>query len=386
MEKIYIVAGGRTPFGRYRGFFKDQTAVDLGTMALKGVLDKYGLSPKQLDAVFLGNVYAAGQGQNPARQVALKSGLAQTSTAVTINEVCGSSLKAVRLAEAQMRLGDFGLVAVGGIESMTNTPFVLAKKYKDEPTGHLVNALMRDGLEDAFSGQAMGLTAENVAKRYHVSRAEMDEFAYQSHMKAAKAVEAGWFEDEILPSQLNGQTLTHDETIRPDTTVAKLAELDPVFKADGLVTAGTSSPVSDGASMIILATASKVQELGLTPLAELGAYSEVGFDPEYMGYTPYFAIKDLLEKTGTSLADYDVVELNEAFAAQAIAVSRDLQIAKEQLNPAGGALALGHPLGATGTRLVFAAVNSLRQMNGKQAIASLCIGGGLAIAYEIKRV
>lgn len=384
MKNIYVVAAKRTPFGRYKGFFKDQTAVDLGVIALKGVLESINLDPAEVEAVLMGNVISAGLGENMARQVALKSGLPETTVATTINDVCGSSLKAVRLAQGQMQMGDLDLVAVGGSESMTNTPYLVDKKYKDNPVGHMKNALFSDGLLDAFSGDHMGITAENVAEKYHVSRSEMDKFSLKSHQKAAKAIANDDFSDEILSVTLNGKTLEHDEPVRGDSNLEKLAGLKPVFKEDGQITAGNASPLTDGASMLILATEEKVDKLGLKPIAKLGQFAEAGFDPSLMGYTPYYAVRKLLDKSKKTVDDYDIFEINEAFAAQSIALQRDLHIPNEKLNVLGGAIALGHPLGATGTRLITSAISALKKKQGEKAIATLCIGGGQAVAYEIE--
>lgn len=386
MKDIYIVGAKRTPFGKYRGFFKDKSAIDLGVMALKGLLAESKVNPEQIDGVLIGNVLGAGLGQNIARQIALGAGLPEKIVASVVDDVCGSSLKALRFAQGQMEMGDLGIAVVGGAESMTNAPLLLDKSEKHSAEKHFRDSLQVDGIGDAYSQKPMGLTAENVADRYGVTRQQMDEFAYKSHDKAYAALENNWFEGEILPVTIDGQTLTSDETIRPDTSVDALSKLKPVFKEDGRVTAGNSSPLSDGASMLLIATEEKVEELDLQPIAHLGAFSEVGFDPAYMGYAPYFAIKNLLEKTNTTIDDYDLVEINEAFAAQAYAVARDLNIPQSKLNVAGGAISLGHPLGATGTRLVMGAINSLEKLGGKRAIVSLCIGGGQAIAYEIRRI
>lgn len=386
MKNIYIVAAKRTPFGKYRGFFKDASAIDLGVMALKGALKDGNINPDKVQELFMGNVLSTGLGENMARQVALNSGMKEESTAATINDVCGSSLKAVRLAQGQMEMGDLDLVAVGGSESMTRAPYLVKKENKENPADHLVNTMINDGLMDAFSGQHMGITAENVAQRYHVTREEMDEFSLRSHKKAAEATKSGFFDNEILPIEIDGETLDHDEPIRPDTSMEALSQLKPVFKEDGDVTAGNSSPLTDGASMLVLATEDKVKELNLKPIAKLGAFAEAGFDSAYMGYTPYFAVKKLLEKTGRSINDYDIVELNEAFASQSVAVARDLQIPDDKLNIMGGAIALGHPLGATGTRLICSAISGLKKEQGQRALVTLCIGGGQAIAYEIENV
>ncbi|MBU5980842.1 thiolase family protein [Lactobacillus helveticus] len=386
MKNIYIVAAKRTPFGKYRGFFKDASSIDLGVMALKGALKAGNIDPNDVQELFMGNVLSTGLGENMARQVALNSGMRKESTAATINDVCGSSLKAVRLAQGQMELGDLDLVAVGGSESMTRAPYFVKKENKENPADHLVNTMINDGLMDAFSGQHMGITAENVAQRYHVSREEMDEFSLRSHKKAADATKSGFFDNEILPIEINGETLDHDEPIRSDTSMAALSQLKPVFKEDGDVTAGNSSPLTDGASMLVLAKEDKVKDLNLKPIAKLGGFAEAGFDPAYMGYTPYFAVKKLLKKTGRSINDYDIVELNEAFASQSVAVARDLQIPDDRLNIMGGAIALGHPLGATGTRLICSAISGLKKEQGQRALVTLCIGGGQAIAYEIENI
>ena len=378
------MAAKRTPFGRYRGFFKEQTATDLGVLALTKTLEAIDLDPAEVEGVFMGNVIAAGLGENMARQVALRSGLSETTVATTVNDVCGSSLKALRLAQGQMMMGDLDLVAVGGSESMTNAPFIVDKKYKDDAQNHLQNSMLVDALIDAFSGEHMGITAENVAEEYNIARQEMDEFSVNSHQKAVKAIKEDSF-DEILPITINGQTLTHDESVRSDTNLEALSNLKTVFKEDGKVTAGNASPLNDGASMLILATEDKVKELNLKPIAKLGAFAEAGFDPVLMGYTPYYAVQKLLDKNKTTIDDYDVFEVNEAFASQAVALKRDLKIPANKLNILGGAIALGHPLGATGTRLIATAISALNKVNGKRAIATLCIGGGQAIAYEIKR-
>lgn len=384
MKDIYIVAAKRTPFGRYRGFFKEQSATDLGVLALTKTLEAIDLDPAEVEGVFMGNVIAAGLGENMARQVALRSGLPETTVATTVNDVCGSSLKALRLAQGQMMMGDLDLVAVGGSESMTNAPFIVDKKYKDDAQNHLQNSMLVDALIDAFSGEHMGITAENVAEEYNIARQEMDEFSVNSHQKAVKAIKEDSF-DEILPITINGQTLTHDESVRSDTNLEALSNLKTVFKEDGKVTAGNASPLNDGASMLILATEDKVKELNLKSIAKLGAFAEAGFDPALMGYTPYYAVQKLLDKNKTTIDDYDVFEVNEAFASQAVALKRDLKIPANKLNILGGAIALGHPLGATGTRLIATAISALNKVNGKRAIATLCIGGGQAIAYEIKR-
>ncbi|MGX4702823.1 thiolase family protein, partial [Lactobacillus gasseri] len=386
LQDVYIVGMNRIPFGKYRGFYKDENAVDLGVLALKGLLKKNIVAQDKIDNILIGNVLSAGLGQNVARQIALKSGLPESVVATSVDDVCGSSLKALRLAQGQMLLGDSEIAVVGGAESMTNAPLLLNKSNKHDENPVYRDSLMIDGIGDAYSEKPMGITAENVADKYQVTRQDMDEFARDSHAKAYAAQENNWFEEEYTPVKLNEKVLDHDETIRPDTSLDALGQLKPVFKENGRVTAGNSSPLTDGASMVLLANQQKLDDLDLTPLAYLGAYAEIGCDPAYMGYAPYFAIEKLLKETNSTIDDYDLVEINEAFAAQAYAVARDLDIPKEKLNIAGGAISLGHPLGATGTRLVISAVNSLRKINGRRAIVSLCIGGGQGIAYEIRRI
>ena len=382
MKEIYIVAAKRTPFGRYHGLWAEKSAIDLGEIVLRETLKSINLNPENLEALFMGNVLGASLGQNMARQVALNTGMSPQSSSVTINEVCGSSLKALRLAQGQMEMGDFGLVAVGGAESMSNAIYLTASKEKPK----FESEMLQNGLTDAFSDSHMGLTAENVAEKYGVTRAEMDEYSVASHHKAAEIVQQDFFKDEMIDVEINGKTVGQDENIRPDTNLAALSKLKPVFKKDGNVTAGNSSPLSDGASMVILATAEKVAELNLQPLARLGAFAESGNDPAYMGIAPYYAVAKLLQKTNKTINDYDVVEVNEAFAAPSVVLAQKLQIPPAKLNIFGGAIALGHPLAATGTRLVGTAINIMNHINGQKALVTLCIGGGQAIACEIERI
>ena len=382
MKDIYIVAAKRTPFGRYHGLWAEKSAIDLGELALRETLKSINLDAEKLDALFMGNVLGAGLGQNMARQIALNTGMSPKSSSVTINEVCGSSLKALRLAQGQMELGDFGLVAVGGAESMSNAVYLTEEQKKPQ----FQSEMLQNGLIDAFSHAHMGLTAENVAEKYSVTRTEMDEYSVNSHQKAAEIVQQNFFKDEIIGVKVNDKMIQQDETIRADTNMAALSKLKPVFKKNGLVTAGNSSPLSDGASMIILASAEKVKELKLQPLARLGAFAESGTDPAYMGVAPYFAVEKLLQKTGNTINDYDVIEVNEAFAAPSVVLARKLRIPPAKLNIFGGAIALGHPLAATGTRLVGTAVNIMNHINGNKALVTLCIGGGQAIACEIEKL
>ena len=382
MKDMYIVAAKRTPFGRYHGLWSEKSAIDLGELALRETLKSINLDAEKLDALFMGNVLGASLGQNMARQIALNTGMSPKSSSVTINEVCGSSLKALRLAQGQMELGDFDLVAVGGAESMSNAVYLTEDKKKTQ----FQSEMLQNGLIDAFSHEHMGLTAENVAEKYGVTRTEMDEYSLASHRKAVEIVQQNFFKDEIISVKVNGKMIQQDETIRADTNLEALSKLKPVFKKDGLVTAGNSSPLSDGASMVILATAEKVKELKLQPLARLGSFAESGTDPAYMGVAPYFAVEKLLQKTGNTINDYDVIEVNEAFAAPSLVLARKLRIPPAKLNIFGGAIALGHPLAATGTRLIGTAINIMKHINGRKALVTLCIGGGQAIACEIEKL
>ena len=382
MKDIYIVAAKRTPFGRYHGLWTEKSAIDLGELALRETLNSINLDAEKLDALFMGNVLGAGLGQNMARQIALKTGMSPKSSSVTINEVCGSSLKALRLAQGQMELGDFDLVAVGGAESMSNPVYLTEDKKKPQ----FQSEMLQNGLIDAFSHEHMGLTAENVAEKYGVTRTEMDKYSVNSHSKAVEIVQQNFFKDEIISVKVNGKMIHQDENIRADTNMAALSKLKPAFKENGLVTAGNSSPLSDGASMVILATAEKVKELKLQPLARLGSFAESGTDPAYMGVAPYFAVEKLLQKTNSTINDYDVIEVNEAFAAPSVVLARKLQIPPAKLNIFGGAIALGHPLAATGTRLIGTAINIMKHINGRKALVTLCIGGGQAIACEIEKL
>ena len=382
MKDIYIVAAKRTPFGRYHELWSEKSAIDLGELALRETLNSINLDAEKLDALFMGNVLGASLGQNMARQIALNTGMSPKSSSVTINEVCGSSLKALRLAQGQMELGDFDLVAVGGAESMSNPVYLTEDKKKPQ----FQSEMLQNGLIDAFSHEHMGLTAENVAEKYGVTRTEMDKYSVNSHSKAVEIVQQNFFKDEIISVKVNGKMIHQDENIRADTNMAALSKLKPAFKENGLVTAGNSSPLSDGASMVILATAEKVKELKLQPLARLGSFAESGTDPAYMGVAPYFAVEKLLQKTNSTINDYDVIEVNEAFAAPSVVLARKLQIPPAKLNIFGGAIALGHPLAATGTRLIGTAINIMKHINGRKALVTLCIGGGQAIACEIEKL
>lgn len=379
VDRVVIVAAVRTPFGKYNGALRDYSAIELGRRALAAAIEKSHVPARSVEGLYLGVAVSAGLGPNVARTIAIKSGLAVESHAVTINEVCGSSLKALRMAQLSILAGDAQMLAVGGVESMTRAPKIEA--YGSNPEQECVKAIFQDGLIDSFSGQPMGVTAENIAQTYGISREAQDHYAYDSHRKAINALERHHFDREI--AQIAG--LRHDETIRPDTSLEKLAELPPVYREQGSVTAGNAAPLSDGAAMLIIASERRAAELGLEPLGYCGTYAEVGYDPAYMGFAPSIAISKLMERTDTGIHDYDLFEITEAFAAQVIAVRDALHIPNERLNVSGGSLALGHPLGASGARLVIALLNNLRARHLSSGIAALCIGGGQGIAMQIHR-
>lgn len=382
MDPIVIIDAKRTAIGKFRGQYADLTAVQLGTQLVKELLSNNHVDPKIIDQFIFGNVYQAGMGQNTARQIGLNVGGRVDSTAMTVNQVCGSGMKAVYEAISAITLGNAEIVVAGGVESMSNAPFYAPRIGKMEVAEKLSDTLFNDGLNDAFNHLPMGITAENVAKKYHVTREQQDEFAYNSHQKAHQAETK--LAQEILPIEVNGEKITTDQSIRPGTTLEQMGQLRTVFEKKGTVTAGNSSPINDGAAALIMMKQSRAEELGLTPVAKITGYTEVGIDPNYMGYAPYYAVEKYFKRYKTSLTDYDLFEINEAFASQAVAVSRDLQIPSDKLNIYGGAIALGHPLGATGARMIATLINSLQQEKKQSGLASLCIGGGMGMAMGVE--
>lgn len=389
---IVIVSATRTAIGKFGGQFATTSAIELGTAVAKSAIQKAKLSPVQIDTVIFGNVLQAGLGQNPARQVGLQAGLLHSSTALTVNEVCGSGLKAIILAAQSLRLGDAKIVLAGGMENMSLAPHLLQQRFapKNGPVT-LVDSLFNDGLTDAYSTDAMGITAENIVEKYGFTREELDAFALSSQQKAAKAQEEGHFEKEITPvAVFNRKTKSEDfkdrdEFIRANTTLESLSGLKPAFKKDGVVTAGNSSGINDGAACVIMTTREYAKEMNLPILATLKGYAEAGVDPAIMGIGPVPAIEKLVARTRIPLEKVDIFELNEAFAAQSMAVIKDLKIPTEKVNPFGGAIALGHPIGASGTRIVVTLINALNQLDGKLGVASLCVGGGMGVAIAIER-
>ena len=388
---IVIISATRTAIGKFGGQFSSISAVELGTAAAKSAIQKGNIDPTLIDTVIFGQVLQAGLGQNPARQVALNSGLSHTSTALTVNEVCGSGLKSILLAAQAIRLGDAKIVLAGGMENMSLAPHLLPNRFATK-NGNctMIDALIHDGLTDAFSNEAMGITAENLVEKYGFTRQQLDEFAAQSQQKAYQAQQNGAFDKEITPIEIpNKKTkqmviIDKDESIRPETTVESLSALRPVFKTDGVVTAGNSSGINDGAAALILTTREVANTLNLPILATLTGYAEAGVDPSIMGIGPVPAIEKLIQRTHIPLDRVDLFELNEAFAAQSLAVIKDLKINPEKVNVHGGAIALGHPIGASGARIVVTLIHALQQRQLQTGIASLCVGGGMGVALSLK--
>lgn len=381
MNKVVIVSAKRTPIGKFRGKLSSYSAVELGTHALQSAINEINLDPKTIQNVIFGNVVQAGTGQNPARQIGVKSGIPFKTPAMTVNEVCGSGLKSIILGKQLIQLGEANVVAVGGVESMTNTPDLILKK-----DGKPVKSFMHDGLTDVFNQIPMGITAEKLAEKYQVTREEQDAFALNSHTKSHQATINKKLEKEMVAmDDSNGEPMTTDEIIRPESTMEELSTLKTIFKEDGTVTAANASALSDGGSALILMSETYAKEHDFTILATVGEHSEIGCDPLYMGYAPYYAVEELLKKTNKTIQDIDLVEMTEAFAAQTLPVKEHLNIPDEKFNIYGGAIALGHPLGSTGSRLVTTLSYALLQENKSTGIATACIGGGLGIALMIEK-
>ncbi len=391
MESVVIVAAARTAVGKFGGAFGNVSAVDLGVTVIRSLLERTGLKGDQVNEVILGQVLTAGSGQNPARQSVIKAGLPHDVPAITINMVCGSSLKAIMLGAQAIKSGDAEVVIAGGQESMSMSPHVLlgSRNGMRMGDGKLTDTMIADGLWDVYNDYHMGVTAENVAKQYGITRADQDEFACASQNKAEAAQKAGKFVDEIAPHTIKGKkgdtVVSADEYPRHGTTLEMMAGLRPAFDKAGSVTAGNASGINDGAAMVMLMSGSKAKELGLTPLATIKAYAATGIDPSVMGLGPISASRRCLEKADWSIDDLDLMEINEAFAAQAIAVNRDLGWDTTKINVNGGAIAIGHPIGASGARVLVTLVHEMVRRDAKKGLASLCIGGGMGVALAIER-
>ncbi len=392
-DNIVIVAAGRTAVGTFGGSLSSLPATELGAVVLKALLARTGINPEQIDEVILGQVLAAGVGQNPARQTTLNAGLPHQVSAMTINKVCGSGLKAVHLAMQAVACGDADIVIAGGQESMSQSSHVLPRSREGQRMGdwQLKDTMIVDGLWDAFNQYHMGVTAENIAKQYTFTREAQDAFAAASQQKAEAAIKSNRFADEIIPvtiPQRKGDPLVFDtdEFPRAGTTAETLAKLRPAFDKDGTVTAGNASGINDGAAMVVVMKESKAKELGLTPMARLVAFASAGVDPAIMGTGPIPASTKCLEKAGWTPADLDLVEANEAFAAQAMSVNQDMGWDLSKVNVNGGAIAIGHPIGASGARILVTLLYEMQKRDAKKGLATLCIGGGQGVALAVERV
>ena len=391
-EEIFIVAPRRTPIGKFGGTLASLSAVDLGIAAVRGSLDAAGLDAGEVDALIFGNARQAGVGPNPARQVSVRSGIPHEVAAWTVNQACGSSLRSVIDAVDQIRLGNAHVVVAGGTESMSNTPYLLPNARWGLRMGdsEVIDGMVRDGFMCPLADQMMGATAETLADQYGISRREQDEYAVESQRRAGAAWDAGAFDNEVVPvtvpSRKGEITFSRDEHMRPDATVEAMQKLPPVFRKDGSVHAGNASGVTDGAAAMILVDGSSAARLNLTPAARVIAYAQAGVDPKVMGIGPVPAVRRLLDETGSTLGEVDLIELNEAFAAQVIACDRELEFDRERLNVHGGAIALGHPIGGTGARILTTLSHALERRGARRGIATLCISGGMGLAVMVERV
>ena len=392
MKQAVIVSAVRTPVGSYGGAFKDVSAVALGTTAVKAAMERINLDPKMVDEVIYGNVLQAGQGQNVARQVAIHAGIPDYVTSYTINKVCGSGLKTVALAAQAIKAGDAEIIVAGGTENMSQAPYLLPNNRWGQRMGNgqVIDYMVADGLTDIFNNYHMGITAENIVEKYGLTRQEQDELSYNSQIRAEKAIKEGRFKEEIVPviiPQRKGDPVVVDTDEYPKfgTTMETLGKLKPAFKKDGTVTAGNASGINDGAAAIIVMSKEKAQELGLKILAEITSYASGGVDPAIMGTGPIPASTKALEKAGMKIEDIDLVEANEAFAAQALSVAKDLNFDMGKVNVNGGAIAIGHPIGASGARILVTLLHEMEKRDAKNGLATLCIGGGQGIAMVVKR-
>lgn len=392
MREVVIASAARTALGSFGGSLKDVPATELGAIVIKEAIKRAGIKGEQVEEVVMGNVIQAGLGQNPARQATLKAGLPNEVPAMTINKVCGSGLRCVALAAQMIKAGDADIVVAGGMENMSAAPYVLNKARWGQRMGDgkLVDAMINDALWDAFNNYHMGVTAENIAKEWNLSREEQDAFAAASQQKAEAAIKAGKFKDEIVPvviPQRKGEpkVFDTDEFPRFGTTTETLAKLRPAFIKDGTVTAGNASGINDGAAAFVVMSAEKAEELGIKPMAKIVSYGSKGLDPAIMGYGPFHATKKALEIAGLTVDDLDLIEANEAFAAQSLAVAKDLKFDMSKVNVNGGAIALGHPVGASGARILTTLLYEMEKRDAKKGLATLCIGGGMGTALIVER-
>ncbi|HYH86798.1 MAG TPA: acetyl-CoA C-acetyltransferase [Pyrinomonadaceae bacterium] len=391
-REAVIISAARTPTGKFMGALKDFKATQLGALVVREAVKRAGVSPEEVDEVIMGCVVQAGLGQNPARQAALNGGIPFGVSAVTINKVCGSGLKSVMMAAQGIQLGDAEVVVAGGMESMSNAPYLLTKAREGYRMGNgaLVDSMINDGLWCAFENYHMGNTGEVVAERYGVTRQDQDEYALSSHRKAAAAIKAGKFKDEILAVEIpqkKGAALVFDtdESVREDSTIEALAKLKPAFKEGGTVTAGNAPGVNDGASALVVTSLERARALGVEPMARIAAQATSGIQPELVMMAPVEAVRKVLRKAGWSLSEVDLIELNEAFAVQAVAIMRELELDPEKVNVNGGAVALGHAIGQSGSRLLTTMLYEMKRRDVHRGVAALCLGGGNAVALAVER-
>jgi len=392
MREAVIIAAVRTAIGKFQGSLSPFSAVDLGAGVVREVVRRAGIEPSQVDEIIMGNAVSAGLGQNPARQAGLKGGLDPRVAALTINKVCGSGLKAVALAAQGIQTANAEIVVAGGMESMTNCPYLLPQLRQGYRLGHgkAMDAMIQDGLWDTFEDFHMGMTAELVAERYRISRERQDAYAFESHRRAIDAIKSGRFKDEIVPvaiPQKKGEPIQFcvDESPREDTSLEALARLKPVFKPDGTVTAGNAPGTNDGAAALVVTSAEKARELGKMPMARIVGQAVSGVEPKWVMMAPVGAVQSLLKKVGWKLENLDLFELNEAFAVQAVAVIQELGLDPARTNVNGGAVALGHPIGASGARILVTLLYEMARRNARRGIAALCLGGGNAVALAVER-
>ena len=391
MRNVVIASACRTAIGKFGGTLKDTPAAELGTIVIKEAMNRAGIKPEMVDEVYMGNVIQAGTGQNPARQAAVNAGIPVEVPAITINVLCGSGLHCVNLGSKLIAMGDKDIIVAGGMENMDMAPYLLTKArfgYRMN-AGTVEDAMIRDALTDAFGGYHMGITAENVAEQWKLTREELDAFALESQTKAEKAITEGRFKDEIVPVTIRTRkgdiVFDTDEGNRPGTTMEALAKLKPAFKKDGVVTAGNASGINDGAAALVLMSEEKAKELGIKPLAYWVAGELAGVDPSIMGVGPIYATRKTMEKAGYTIDDFDLIEANEAFAAQSVAVEKDLKWDHSKLNVNGGGIALGHPVGCTGARILVSLLYEMQKRDSKKGLATLCVGGGMGCAAIVER-
>ena len=392
MRNAVIVSAVRTPVGSFGGSLKDISAAQLGAIVIKEAVKRAGIQPSDVDEVYMGNVVQAGQGQNVARQAAVNAGIPVEKPAVTLNMVCGSGLRAISLAAQLIRLGDCDVVVAGGTENMSMAPYAIpgARWGQRMGSGMMVDTMINDALTDAFSQVHMGITAENIAQQWNITRQEQDAFAAASQQKAEAAIKAGKFEEEIVPVEIPQRkgdpvVFSKDEYPRFGATAEGLGKLKPAFKKDGTVTAGNASGINDGAAAVVVMSEEKAKQLGIKPLATILSYGSKGLDPAIMGYGPFYATKAALEKANLTVEDLDLIEANEAFASQSIAVAKDLKLDPEKVNVNGGAIAIGHPVGASGARILVTLLHEMQRRDAKKGLATLCIGGGMGTALVVGR-